>query len=825
MIKFILKVNSLLCDFFDYLQRLNKKEFLVKLIIAGFLSGLILGLMSFGEKILLYGSGLPLLSKIGYFFFSVSLLSLTGIVLAIIEFVFLMVLLYLYTGASGLTRKGEKIYPYKLLLLTTLIFSALTMFLFVRYFIETPSDMLVDLLRMNDLFISLFNILFIVVAIFSVLVLFHFLKILLKRPSLQEKVPVKSLIIKFLLVIIVLLFIYYLYSIASNSWQFNQWISEVFFVSYNTYWVKFLNFYSNNLIFFKVNLFFTLTVVFLIINYLFIFFTYKIYSKRQYITYLSIFYLLLFVISYVFAQNFFANQLFAMLKTTLLLLGFAFISFVLLQTIIILNLDFLAGLKKVEKLKKINNRLRIFILAIYLLIFILSLTAFNNMESLKAFVYRYNTFARIVLHWPVLFCENKTLTQIKPVVQQTIKNQRKTDTLMQDNLKHKPDVFLIVIDALRNDTVQDSIENKTDAISDFADQAYNFKNAYSHTTYTVASISSTMLSKFFMTRSDIDFITLAEVLSANGYQTVVFNNFTKTFNFDFIILGNTKYDTPFSKGFNDVKKNKTWSRDDKTLHDKALTENVISYINDYKLEKPIFAYIHYSEMHSVPSTAVFKNLITAESFSKDYQKAYVSELKKIQTLLTALKKYNRYENSIIIITTDHGEALKDHGDIFHVFSLYQELVNIPLIIKMPGQQEPEIIQMPVSLLDLYPTLLDNIGYDYTNLNIDGQSFLPALKNEHIKPHPVYSAVYLYKDPLVFAYNLYGQDEHYDKSIFEVAMIDENNEWKFIYNIFFGFKELYNLKSDPTERNNLIDSHQQIAEQMLQKIQETLFLKK
>jgi arylsulfatase A-like enzyme len=87
-----------------------------------------------------------------------------------------------------------------------------------------------------------------------------------------------------------------------------------------------------------------------------------------------------------------------------------------------------------------------------------------------------------------------------------------------------------------------------------------------------------------------------------------------------------------------------------------------------------------------------------------------------------LKRLGMYEESLIILVSDHGEEFAEHKGFEHGRTLYEELVQVPLIIKYPdremsGKSEP----IHVSLTDVLPTILDVAGIDGSNLVLDGRS--------------------------------------------------------------------------------------------------------
>ncbi|NIO20031.1 MAG: sulfatase-like hydrolase/transferase, partial [Candidatus Aenigmarchaeota archaeon] len=92
----------------------------------------------------------------------------------------------------------------------------------------------------------------------------------------------------------------------------------------------------------------------------------------------------------------------------------------------------------------------------------------------------------------------------------------------------------------------------------------------------------------------------------------------------------------------------------------------------------------------------------------------------IAKLTERLKKLGKYQNSIIIITSDHGEAFGERDLIGHGVSVYQDQIHIPLIIKYPNSREKAIVNKLVSLVDLMPTLLTVLDYEIPARN-QGQS--------------------------------------------------------------------------------------------------------
>ncbi len=105
-------------------------------------------------------------------------------------------------------------------------------------------------------------------------------------------------------------------------------------------------------------------------------------------------------------------------------------------------------------------------------------------------------------------------------------------------------------------------------------------------------------------------------------------------------------------------------------------------------------------------TPAEENHITSQ-----YDGGIAYEDSEIGKLIGELKRRGLYDNTLIIVTADHGEAIGDHGLLEHaVSSLYQDQIHVPLVIKYPGQREGQTTDTLVSHVDLMPTTLDLLGY-------------------------------------------------------------------------------------------------------------------
>jgi choline-sulfatase len=109
----------------------------------------------------------------------------------------------------------------------------------------------------------------------------------------------------------------------------------------------------------------------------------------------------------------------------------------------------------------------------------------------------------------------------------------------------------------------------------------------------------------------------------------------------------------------------------------------------------------------------------------------------IGSIIAELKMQGLYEDTYIVYMSDHGESLGEHG-LFYKQCSYEGSVGVPLIVKGPGLPKGQRIEHPVSLVDLYPTVLEMAGLSAEE-DRPGTSWLPLIRNEdHVRPDYAFS---------------------------------------------------------------------------------------
>ncbi len=114
-------------------------------------------------------------------------------------------------------------------------------------------------------------------------------------------------------------------------------------------------------------------------------------------------------------------------------------------------------------------------------------------------------------------------------------------------------------------------------------------------------------------------------------------------------------------------------------------------------------------------------------------------------MLDELRSAGRFDDALIVVTSDHGDEFFEHGGRGHRHSLFDELLRVPLLVRLPAASavpsRPATVEEQVSLSDVAPTILDALGLPVPR-SMDGRSLVPALRGEGLSAIPVVSTLVL-----------------------------------------------------------------------------------
>lgn len=237
-------------------------------------------------------------------------------------------------------------------------------------------------------------------------------------------------------------------------------------------------------------------------------------------------------------------------------------------------------------------------------------------------------------------------------------------------------------------------------------------------------------------------------------------------------------------------------------------------------EKPFFAFLHFWDTHSPyspPSKFIRRfrkydypsvnssetplewatewiHLLTKNS--KEVFARYDGSINfadfQIGKIIKFLKKRRIYDNTIIIVTADHGENLIDHNIHFSHYALYDTTLRIPFIMRIPNITSARIGSF-FQEIDFLPTMLGYLGIK--SPKADGKCF--DLENDKKNMEKRKELYFVANDAAMVAF----RDEKY----------------KYIYELIAGIEEAYDLKKDPFENKNIIGSNKTVDETLRNKL--------
>lgn len=295
-------------------------------------------------------------------------------------------------------------------------------------------------------------------------------------------------------------------------------------------------------------------------------------------------------------------------------------------------------------------------------------------------------------------------------------------------------VLIVTFDTTRADYLgcYGHPEDSSPNVDALAAEGTLFEKAFSTNPITLPSHTSIMTGTYplfhgvrdnttYVVRDDVR--TLAEVLGENGYDTAA-------------VTGSFVLDSQFNldQGFGDYndRLSDSWSTDELEARGGksfGFAERKASLVSAAAIDwlrkprsKPFFMWLHYFDPHHPinppePHHSAFRLPYTGEIAFADEQFGVV---------LSELKKQGVYEKTIVILTADHGEGLLDHGEPTHSLLIFDSVLQVPLVIKVPGLPAGQRFSRLTSTVDIMPTLLELLEVEAPE-DIQGRSFARLVK--------------------------------------------------------------------------------------------------
>jgi arylsulfatase A-like enzyme len=407
-----------------------------------------------------------------------------------------------------------------------------------------------------------------------------------------------------------------------------------------------------------------------------------------------------------------------------------------------------------------------------------------------------------------------------------------------------PNIVFITLDTVRADHLSSYGYSRptTPNIDRFAKTGVLFENAIAPSSWTLASHAS-MFTGLLPQQHGADWAvplesspwTLAEILRLRGYETAGF-----AANLDYMQKG-----WGVGQGFGTYSDNRTCLRRNlaQTLLGNAVIQPLYQHFWTYdwfsrrdaqeinrsvyrwcrrRTNRPYFLFINYFDVHDpyvtnepyehlfggVPPNltrelhldskeANYRYKFTRQELASlvdgyDNCLAYLDS--RVGKLLDFLRRSRQWQNTVVIVTSDHGEGLGGHGNYEHGRNLYREELRVPLIIAGPGVPNGVRISHLVGTRQLFSTVLDLAGHGRTPFS---RTSLARFWRHDFKPSPFGDAVVSELVPL------------FDVDVKHPMISLMTTQWQYIEHRD-GRQELYNWISDSEEKNSLAASPHELA---------------
>ncbi len=378
----------------------------------------------------------------------------------------------------------------------------------------------------------------------------------------------------------------------------------------------------------------------------------------------------------------------------------------------------------------------------------------------------------------------------------------------------RPDVVLIVIDTLRADhtSAYGYSRPTTPNLERIAKAGTTFELAYAPAGETNVSHATLFTSKYPLAHGVVrnglelgpEEFTLAERLRQEGYQTAAFvSSFPVSRLFGYA-QGFEHFDDSFDASRSSARHRVWVGADVPEGFDRSpqdTTDAAVRWLRSSRqLADPMFLWVHYFDPHSPysPPAEYARRFVPDDARDEARSIAeYDAEVSysdaEVGRLLEQISQRESDRGTLLIITSDHGEGLWDHGLLYHGYNTYEEEVRVPLFMIWRGRiPEGHRSRQPAHFIDIVPTIARALELQNDASGFDGVDLLPYLDGR-TPPDP--------ERPI------FVQRPHYPKGRPEVEERGEGyavrvGRWKLFEALEEGRQELYDLAEDPRETHDL-----------------------
>lgn len=315
-------------------------------------------------------------------------------------------------------------------------------------------------------------------------------------------------------------------------------------------------------------------------------------------------------------------------------------------------------------------------------------------------------------------------------------------------------VLLVLVDTLRADKLgpyRQDTRVQTPGLLRFAERATTMLHAHSQENWTkpsVATLLSSLMPWEHATTQHESVVPrtvrmLPEILKDDGFHTGAF-----------ICNGYVSDRFGFGRGWSTYR---NYIREGRRTMAEFVAADVLQWLDARPTDKPFFLYVHTIDPH-VPyrppaehlalygdpsyrgrvdfsrDATLLENVKLGRLRLDDRDKAHLQALYDgeitytdvhFAAILDGLDRRGLSDDTMVVLTSDHGEEFWDHGSVGHGHSVYEELLHVPLFVRLPGEPARRL-RDSVGLVDVMPTILEALGRPIPD-NLSGRSFLPSLR--------------------------------------------------------------------------------------------------
>jgi arylsulfatase A-like enzyme len=243
-----------------------------------------------------------------------------------------------------------------------------------------------------------------------------------------------------------------------------------------------------------------------------------------------------------------------------------------------------------------------------------------------------------------------------------------------------------------------------------------------------------------------------------------------------------------------------------------VTDLAVESIRRMKKDK-FFLFLHYWDTHTPYHCPRQYQSYRGSDRRKRLISRYMGAIRyldqQLGRLFRELKEGNLWDDTIIIITSDHGESLTEHGIFFDHHGLYDVTVHVPLILRYPGiSAKAQRVKGFVQHTDLLPTILETLNIDAQEFRPDGTSLVPLIRNSfsEIRPFVYCEESYVQKKRAIRT----GRYKY-------ICATDGVGYCSYCHKIHSAAEELYDLEDDPFERANILERNPDIHRDLKEKL--------